>query len=79
MTASILLATVMMTGQYDPKIVERFTLTGFLSYESPTSTSAETQNFPLSKARLNKGNIVYSDGYVLCLRLKEKKVWLSAV
>jgi hypothetical protein len=27
-------------------------------YESPTETPAELQNFPLSKARLNKSNIV---------------------
>lgn len=42
------------------------------SYESPTSTPAEIQNFPLSKVRLSKKNIVYSDENVLCLRIKEK-------
>jgi polynucleotide 5'-hydroxyl-kinase GRC3/NOL9 len=43
-------------------------------YESPAETSAELQNFPLSKARLNKSNIVYSDENTLCIRLKERTV-----
>lgn len=34
----------------------------------------ETQNFPLSKARLNRNNIVYSDEHTLCVRIKEKMV-----
>lgn len=46
----------------------------FCSYESPTSTPAEIQNFPLSKVRLSKKNVVYSDENVLCLRIKEKTV-----
>lgn len=44
-------------------------------YESPTETPAELQNFPLSKARLNKSNIVYSDESTLCIRIKERTVW----
>lgn len=43
-------------------------------YESPAETPAEIQNFPLSKARLNKNNIVYSDGNTLCVRIKERAV-----
>ncbi|OGE53028.1 hypothetical protein PENARI_c008G07484 [Penicillium arizonense] len=41
-------------------------------YESPAETPAELQNFPLSKARLSKNNIVYSDGNTLCVRIKER-------
>ncbi|KAJ5601766.1 Pre-mRNA cleavage complex II Clp1 [Penicillium lagena] len=41
-------------------------------YESPADTPAELQNFPLSRGRLNKGNIVYSDDHTLCVRIKEK-------
>ncbi|KAJ5608918.1 hypothetical protein N7528_009485 [Penicillium herquei] len=41
-------------------------------YESPAETPAELQNFPLSKARLNKNNIVYADEDTLCIRIKEK-------
>lgn len=44
-------------------------------YESPAETPAELQNFPLSKARLNKSNIVYSDESTLCIRIKERTVW----
>jgi polynucleotide 5'-hydroxyl-kinase GRC3/NOL9 len=47
-------------------------------YESPAETPAELQNFPLSKARLNKSNIVYSDESTLCLRLKERTVWVGS-
>jgi polynucleotide 5'-hydroxyl-kinase GRC3/NOL9 len=43
-------------------------------YESPAETPAEFQNFPLSKARLNKNNIVYSDSNTLCVRIKERTV-----
>lgn len=44
-------------------------------YESPTTQiPAEIQNFPLSKARLNKSNIVHSDEHKLCVRIKEKMV-----
>jgi polynucleotide 5'-hydroxyl-kinase GRC3/NOL9 len=43
-------------------------------YESPAETPAELQNFPLSKARLNKSNIVYSDESTLCIRIKERTV-----
>ena len=46
-------------------------------YESPAETPAELQNFPLSKARLNKNNIVYSDESILCIRLKERTVWVG--
>lgn len=46
-------------------------------YESPTETPAELQNFPLSKARLNKSNIVYSDESTLCVRIKERTVWTN--
>ena len=49
-------------------------------YESPANTPAELQNFPLSKARLNKSNIVYADKEALCVRVKEKMVcaqWAS--
>ncbi|KAJ5094474.1 hypothetical protein N7456_010335 [Penicillium angulare] len=41
-------------------------------YESPAETPAELQNFPLSKARLYKNNIVYADDNTLCIRIKEK-------
>ncbi|KAI3176949.1 hypothetical protein DTO027I6_1857 [Penicillium roqueforti] len=41
-------------------------------YESPAETPAELQNFPLSKARLNESNIVYSDESTLCIRIKER-------
>ncbi|KAJ5748867.1 uncharacterized protein N7511_010563 [Penicillium nucicola] len=40
--------------------------------ETPAETPAELQNFPLSKARLNKSNIVYSDDNTLCVRIKER-------
>lgn len=30
--------------------------------------------FPLSKMRLNKSNIVYSDEHTLCIRIREKMV-----
>ena len=43
-------------------------------YESPADTPAELQNFPLSKARLNKSNIVYADDDTMCVRIKEKTV-----
>lgn len=43
-------------------------------YESPVETPTELQNFPLSKARLNKSNIVYSDENTLCIRIKERTV-----
>lgn len=46
-------------------------------YESPAETPAELQNFPLSKARLNKSNIVYSDESTLCIRIKERTVWTN--
>lgn len=46
-------------------------------YESPAETPAELQNFPLSKARLNKSNIVYSDESTLCIRIKERTVWMN--
>ncbi|KAF7586949.1 Polynucleotide 5'-hydroxyl-kinase grc3 [Aspergillus hancockii] len=41
-------------------------------YESPADTSGPVQDFPLSKIRLNKNNIVYSDEHTLCVRIKEK-------
>ncbi|OKP14661.1 Polynucleotide 5'-hydroxyl-kinase grc3 [Penicillium subrubescens] len=41
-------------------------------YESPADTPAELQNFPLSKARLNKSNIIYADDDTMCVRIKEK-------
>lgn len=43
-------------------------------YESPADIPAEVQNFPLSKARLNKNNVVYADEGALCVRVKEKMV-----
>lgn len=46
-------------------------------YESPAETPAELQNFPLSKARLNKSNIVYSDENTLCIRIKERAVRIT--
>lgn len=46
-------------------------------YESPAETPSELQNFPLSKARLNRSNIVYSDESTLCIRIKERTVWTS--
>ncbi|KAE8390213.1 hypothetical protein BDV23DRAFT_193945 [Aspergillus alliaceus] len=41
-------------------------------YESPADTSGPVQEFPLSKTRLNKSNIVHSDEDTLCVRIKEK-------
>ncbi|OQE28608.1 hypothetical protein PENSTE_c003G08448 [Penicillium steckii] len=41
-------------------------------YESPADTSTEIQNFPLSKVRLGKSNIVYTDESNLCVSIKEK-------
>ncbi|CAI7617709.1 unnamed protein product [Penicillium pancosmium] len=41
-------------------------------YESPADTSTELQNFPLSKARLNKNTILYADEGTLCVRVKER-------
>ncbi|KAL2809206.1 hypothetical protein BJX63DRAFT_406599 [Aspergillus granulosus] len=41
-------------------------------YESPADTPALTIEFPLSKTRLNKNNIVYSDEHTLCVRIREK-------
>ncbi|PYI07266.1 hypothetical protein BO78DRAFT_367178 [Aspergillus sclerotiicarbonarius CBS 121057] len=41
-------------------------------YESPADTPVQVQDFPLSKTRLNKNNIVYSDEHRLCVRIKEK-------
>jgi polynucleotide 5'-hydroxyl-kinase GRC3/NOL9 len=46
-------------------------------YESPAETPAELQNFTLSKARLDKNSIVYSDESTLCIRLQEKTVWVG--
>jgi polynucleotide 5'-hydroxyl-kinase GRC3/NOL9 len=43
-------------------------------YESPVDTSTELQNFPLSKARLNKNTILYADEGTLCVRVKERMV-----
>lgn len=43
-------------------------------YESPADTPAELQNFPLSKARINKSNIIYADDSTLCIRINEKTV-----
>ncbi|OJJ51391.1 hypothetical protein ASPZODRAFT_163235 [Penicilliopsis zonata CBS 506.65] len=40
-------------------------------YESP-SKPAEVQNFPLSKAPLNKSSVVYSGPDTVCIRIKEK-------
>ena len=44
------------------------------NYESSTSAPAEVENFPLSRYRLNKADIVYSNKNVLCLRIREKTV-----
>ncbi|PWY91003.1 hypothetical protein BO70DRAFT_307454 [Aspergillus heteromorphus CBS 117.55] len=41
-------------------------------YESPADTPVQVQDFPLSKTRLSKNNIVYSDEHRLCVRIKEK-------
>ncbi|KAJ5933356.1 hypothetical protein N7454_005685 [Penicillium verhagenii] len=41
-------------------------------YESAAETPIEMQNFPLSKARLNKNKIVYSDESTLCIRIQER-------
>lgn len=43
-------------------------------YESPADTPAELQNFPLSKVRLTKSNILYADDDTMCVRIKEKTV-----
>lgn len=43
-------------------------------YESPADTPVELQNFPVSKARINKSNIVYADNSTLCVRIREKTV-----
>lgn len=44
------------------------------SFESPSIVPEEIENFTLSKTRLNKTNIIYSDERVLCVRIKEKMV-----
>ncbi|KAI9373292.1 hypothetical protein BJX61DRAFT_390822 [Aspergillus egyptiacus] len=41
-------------------------------YASPADTPTLTMEFPLSKMRLNKSNIVYSDEDTLCVRIREK-------
>ncbi|PYH97032.1 polynucleotide 5'-hydroxyl-kinase grc3 [Aspergillus ellipticus CBS 707.79] len=41
-------------------------------YESPADTPVQVQDFPLSKTRLNKSSIVYSDEHRLCVRIREK-------
>ncbi|KAF4208735.1 hypothetical protein CNMCM8927_009332 [Aspergillus lentulus] len=41
-------------------------------YESPVDDLPQIQDFPLSKTRLNKSNIVSSDEHTLCVRIKEK-------
>ncbi|KAL2868610.1 putative RNA processing protein Grc3 [Aspergillus lucknowensis] len=41
-------------------------------YESPADTPGVAMEFPLSKIRLNKSNIVYSDERTLCVRIWEK-------
>ncbi|KAL1967595.1 hypothetical protein VTN77DRAFT_3110 [Rasamsonia byssochlamydoides] len=41
-------------------------------FESPSNLPAEIEDFALSKTRLNKSNVVYSDESVLCVRIKEK-------
>ncbi|KAK1147403.1 Polynucleotide 5'-hydroxyl-kinase grc3 [Aspergillus melleus] len=42
-------------------------------YESPADTPALAQEeFPLSRTRVNKSNIVYSDEERLCVRIKDK-------
>ncbi|PKX98130.1 putative RNA processing protein Grc3 [Aspergillus novofumigatus IBT 16806] len=41
-------------------------------YESPADDVPQVQNFPLSKTRLNKSNIVSSDEHTLCVCIKEK-------
>ncbi|KAH1582177.1 Polynucleotide 5'-hydroxyl-kinase grc3 [Aspergillus fumigatus] len=41
-------------------------------YESLADDVPQVQNFPLSKTRLNKSNIVSSDERTLCVRIKEK-------
>lgn len=48
-------------------------------YESPAETPAELQNFPLSKSRINKKDIVYADADTLCVRIKEKMVWANVL
>ena len=44
-------------------------------YESPADAPAELQNFPLSKMRLNKNKVLYSDESAFCVRISEKTVW----
>ncbi|KAL4942459.1 hypothetical protein BDV06DRAFT_192039 [Aspergillus oleicola] len=46
-------------------------LTDYCSYELPADSTL-TMEFPLSKIRLNRSNIVYSDEKTLCVRIKEK-------
>ncbi|PYI19887.1 hypothetical protein BO99DRAFT_359282, partial [Aspergillus violaceofuscus CBS 115571] len=41
-------------------------------FESLADTPVQLQEFPLSKTRLNKNNVVYSDEHRLCVRIKEK-------
>jgi polynucleotide 5'-hydroxyl-kinase GRC3/NOL9 len=48
-------------------------------FESPTETPAELQNFPLSKSRLNKKEIVYADANTLCVRIKERMVRVNVL
>lgn len=46
-------------------------------YQLPVDTPAALQDFPLSKIRLNKTNIVYADENTLCVRIQEGKVWFG--
>lgn len=55
-------------------LFQKSTCANFYSYESPADDVPQVQNFSLSKTRLNKSNIVYSDEHTLCVRLKEKTV-----
>ncbi|KAL3468509.1 hypothetical protein BJX64DRAFT_246125 [Aspergillus heterothallicus] len=41
-------------------------------YETLADTPGLAVEFPLSKTRLNKNNIVYSDEHTLCVRIREK-------
>ena len=45
-------------------------------YEIVANIPEELQNFNLSRTRLKENNIVYSEKDRLCVRIKEKMVWL---
>lgn len=44
-------------------------------FETPSQLPVDIENFTLSRHRLSKKDVVYSDEDMLCVRIKEKTVW----